>query len=330
MARIFYDSDVNPKAITGKKIAVIGFGSQGHAHSLNLKESGQDVVVGLRPGSANAAKAEAQGLEVATVPEASESADIIMVLVPDDRQAAVYEKDIKPGLKEGDALMFAHGFNIHYFQIVPPENVDVIMVAPKGPGPMVRKTYLDGQGVPSLIAVEQDFTGEAFDRGLAYAQGIGATRAGVLMTTFAEETETDLFGEQAVLCGGVSELIKAGFDTLVDAGYQPEVAYFECLHELKLIVDLIHYHGISGMRERVSDTAEYGDMTRGPRIVNEDVRDEMELILSEIQTGEFATEWVLENRANRATFNTLQRLESRHLIEEVGRELRGMMPWLSE
>jgi ketol-acid reductoisomerase len=330
MAKIFYDSDVKPEALTGKKIAVIGYGSQGHAHSLNLKDSGHDVVVGLRPGSPSAAKAEEQGLKVTSVADAAKAADVIMVLVPDDRQAAVYESDIKPGLEKGNALMFAHGFNIHYFQIVPPKDVDVMMVAPKGPGPIVRRTYVDGQGVPSLIAVEQDFTGNAFDVGLAYAQGIGATRAGVLMTTFAEETETDLFGEQAVLCGGVSELIKAGFDTLVDAGYQPEVAYFECCHELKLIVDLIHYHGITGMRERVSDTAEYGDMTRGPRVVDDSTRDEMEEILAEIQSGEFATEWVLENRANRAMFYSLQRAESRHLIEEVGRKLRGMMPWLNE
>jgi len=330
MAKIFYDSDVKPEALAGKKIAVIGYGSQGHAHSLNLMESGHDVTVGLRPGSPSAEKAEGQGLKVAPVADAAKGADVIMVLVPDDRQAAVYEADIKPGLEKGNALMFAHGFNIHYFQIVPPKEVDVMMVAPKGPGPMVRKTYVDGQGVPSLIAVEQDFTGNAFDVGLAYAQGIGATRAGVLMTTFAEETETDLFGEQAVLCGGVSELIKAGFDTLVNAGYQPEVAYFECCHELKLIVDLIHYHGISGMRERVSDTAEYGDMTRGPRVVDDSAREEMEEILAEIQSGEFATEWVLENTANRAMFYSLQRAESKHLIEEVGSKLRGMMPWMSE
>ena len=330
MAKIYYDNDVKPEALDGRKIAVIGFGSQGHAHAQNLRDSGLDVIVGLREDSASAGKAMAAGLSVGGVAEAAAAADIIALLVPDDQQARVYDEAVRPGLSSGNALLFAHGFNIHYNQIVPPEDVDVVMVAPKGPGVMVRQTYMEGNGVPSLIAVEQDASNKAFDRALAYARGIGATRAGVLETTFKEETETDLFGEQVVLCGGASELIKAGFDTLVAAGYQPEVAYFECLHELKLIVDLIHYHGISGMRARVSDTAEYGDLTRGPRIVNEATRDEMKRILGEIQSGRFATEWVLENRANRATFQTMRRVEAAHPLEEVGRRLRSMMTWLSK
>ena len=309
---------------------MIGFGSQGHAHAQNLNDSGMDVVVGIREGSASADRARAAGLEVAAVAEAAEAADVIALLIPDDQQALVYDEAIRPGLVRGNAILFAHGFNIHYNQIVPPVDVDVVMVAPKGPGVMVRRTFQEGNGVPSLIAVEQDFSGTALDCGLAYARGIGATRAGVLETTFAEETETDLFGEQAVLCGGASELIKAGFDTLVAAGYQPEVAYFECLHELKLIVDLIHYHGISGMRARVSDTAEYGDITRGPRVIDKNTREEMSRILDEIQSGRFATEWVLENSANRAMFQTMRRVEAAHPLEEVGKKLRSMMPWLSE
>ena len=330
MAKIYYDSDTDSEVLKGQKIAVIGFGSQGHAHAQNLAESGLDVVVGLREGSTSAEKVKAAGLAVASIGEAAGMADIIMMLVPDDRQGDIYKMEVRQGLKSGNALFFAHGFNIHYKQIVPPDDVDVIMVAPKGPGVMVRKMYLEGGGVPAVIAVQQDYTGMALHRGLAYAWGIGATKAGVIETTFAEETETDLFGEQAVLCGGVSELIKAGFDTLVEAGYQPEVAYFECLHELKLIVDLIHYHGISGMRARVSDTAEYGDMTRGKRIISPAVRQEMKQLLDEIQTGEFATEWVLENRADRASMTALRRLEAAHPLEDVGKRLRSMMTWLEE
>ena len=330
MAKIYYQSDVNREALEGQKIAVIGFGSQGHAHARNLHESGLDVIVGLREGSPSAPTAREAGLAVAEVADAAAMADLVALLIPDDRQAQVYDEAVRPGLKKGNTLLFAHGFNVHYNQIVPPGDVDVIMVAPKGPGVMVRQTYVEGNGVPSLIAVEQDYSGMAHQKGLAYADGIGATRAGVLETTFAEETETDLFGEQVVLCGGTAELIKAGFDTLVAAGYQPEVAYFECLHELKLIVDLIHYHGISGMRARVSDTAEYGDITRGPRIIDEETREEMKYILEEIQTGRFATEWVLENKANRASFQTMRRVEAAHPIEEVGRRLRSMMSWLSK
>lgn len=328
MARMYYEKDANPDLLKGQKIAVIGYGSQGKAHSQNLKDSGFDVVVGLREGSPSAASVKEAGLKVATIAEAAADADLIMVLIPDERQAKVFHEDILPGLKDGDALFFAHGFNIHFNQIKVPEFIDVVMVAPKGPGPMVRQVYTDGGGVPALIAVEQDYTGKALDRGLAYAYGIGATRAGLLETTFKEETETDLFGEQAVLCGGTTELIKAGFDTLVEAGYQPEVAYFECLHELKLIVDLIHYEGISGMRYAISDTAEYGDISRGPRIVNEETRAEMRRILAEIQSGRFATEWILENQANRASFETMRKVEARHPLEEVGKKLRSMMSWL--
>jgi len=330
MATIYYEKDANPEALKGQKIAVIGYGSQGHAHSLNLKDSGMDVVVGLRDGSPSGDRAKGMGLTVLPVEEAAMVADIVMILIPDDRQAQVYRDSIRPGLKSGNALFFAHGFNIHYNQIVPPEDVDVIMVAPKGPGAMVRQVYDEGGGVPALIAVEQDYTGMALEKGLAYAMGIGAARAGVLETTFKEETETDLFGEQAVLCGGTSELIKAGFDTLVAAGYQPEVAYFECLHELKLIVDLIHNYGITGMRARVSDTAEYGDISRGPRVISPAVREEMRKILDEIQTGKFATEWVLENQANRASFATMRKVESEHPLEPLGKKLRSMMSWLKK
>ncbi len=330
MATMYYEKDADLEAVKGRKIAVIGYGSQGHAHSLNLKDSGMDVVVGLRDGSPSARVASAAGLAVAPVAEAAASADMVMILIPDDRQARVYAESIKPGLESGNALLFAHGFNVHFNQIVPPEDVDVIMVAPKGPGAMVREVFTEGGGVPALIAVEQDFTGKALERGLAYAMGIGAARAGVLETTFKEETETDLFGEQAVLCGGTAELVKAGFDTLVEAGYQPEVAYFECLHELKLIVDLIHYYGISGMRARVSDTAEYGDITRGPRVISPEVRAEMKKILGEIQSGAFATEWVLENQANRASFATMRKVEASHPLEALGVKLRSMMSWLQK
>ncbi|MFH1149670.1 MAG: ketol-acid reductoisomerase [Actinomycetota bacterium] len=330
MTKVYYDDDARLELLKDQVIAVIGYGSQGRAHGRNLRDSGLEVVVGLRPESPNIEAAKGDGLDVAMVEEAAQAADIVMMLVPDDIQARVYREFIRQGLKSGNALFFAHGFNIHFNQIVPPEDVDVIMVAPKGPGPMVRQVYEEGGGVPALVAVYQDYSGMALERGLAYAKGIGATRAGVLETTFAEETETDLFGEQAVLCGGCTALIKAGFETLVEAGYQPEVAYFECLHELKLIVDLIHYQGLSGMRNAISDTAEYGDLTRGPRVINEDVRAEMKRILEEIQSGRFASEWVLENQANRATMQALRAREAAHPIEELGARLRGMMSWLKK
>ncbi len=327
---MLYEKDADLHLLDGKTVAVIGFGSQGHAHSQNLRDSGVKVVVAEAPGSAAWDRAAAAGFEVMTANAAAALADVIMMVVPDQTQKVVYETAIRENLKEGDMLMFAHGFNIHFNQIVPPKFVDVTMIAPKGPGHLVRRVYTEGGGVPALIAVYQDATGQAFQKALAYAAGIGACRAGVIETTFKEETETDLFGEQAVLCGGVSELVRAGFETLVDAGYQPEIAYFECLHELKLIVDLIYEHGISGMRYSISDTAEYGDMTRGKRIINEDVREEMEVILEEIQTGEFAREWILENMAGRPVYNAIKREESEHMIEVVGRELRSMMPWLGK
>jgi ketol-acid reductoisomerase len=325
---MLYEKDADLHLLDGKTVAVIGFGSQGHAHSQNLRDSGVKVVVAEAPGSAAWGRAAAAGFEVLTANAAAAIADVIMMVVPDQTQKVVYESAIRDNLKDGDMLMFAHGFNIHFSQIVPPKNVDVTMIAPKGPGHLVRRVYTEGGGVPALIAVYQDATGKARDKALAYAYGIGALRAGVIETTFKEETETDLFGEQAVLCGGVSELIRAGFETLVDAGYQPEIAYFECLHELKLIVDLIQEHGISGMRYSISDTAEYGDMTRGKRIISEDVREEMQIILEEIQTGEFAREWILENMAGRPVYNAIKREESEHEIEIVGRQLRAMMPWL--
>ncbi len=328
MAEIFYDADADLGLLKDKKVAVLGFGSQGHAHALNLHDSGVEVIVGLRPGSSSREKAERAGLKVMDMKDAAREADLVMMLVPDQHHKTVYEDCVKEGLREGNALFFAHGFNVHYRQVIPPENVDVVMVAPKGPGHMVRRTYQQGSGVPSLVAVYQDYTGKALQLGLAYAKGLGATRAGVILTTFEEETETDLFGEQCVLCGGVTELIKAGFDTLVEAGYQPEVAYFECLHELKLIVDLIYEGGIARMRDSISDTAEYGDMTRGKRIIDARVREEMRRILEEIQTGEFAREWILENQAGRPVFSALRRLEAKHPIEEVGRKLRSMMSWL--
>ncbi|MEJ5185578.1 MAG: ketol-acid reductoisomerase [Candidatus Geothermincolales bacterium] len=330
MTEIYYDADADLGLLRGKKVAVLGFGSQGHAHALNLHDSGVDVIVGLRPGSPSREKAEKAGLRVMDMAEAAREADLVMMLVPDQHHKEVYEQCVRGALKEGDALFFAHGFNIHYRQVIPPEWVDVVMVAPKGPGHMVRRMFQQGSGVPSLVAVHQDYTGRALQLGLAYAKGLGATRAGVIRTTFEEETETDLFGEQCVLCGGVTELIKAGFDTLVEAGYQPEVAYFECLHELKLIVDLIYEGGIARMRDSISDTAEYGDMTRGKRIIDGRVREEMKRILREIQTGEFAREWILENQAGRPSFSALRRLEAKHPIEEVGRKLRSMMSWLRE
>jgi len=330
VVKIYYDADADLQYLQGKKIAVLGYGSQGHAHALNLKDSGIDVIVGLRKESQSWSKAQNDGLEVKTVAEASLEADVIMIVLPDETQAEVYKNEIAPGLKEGNALLFAHGFNIHFKQIVPPANIDVLMVAPKGPGHLLRRLYVNGQGMPGLLAIEQDYSGKARDLGLAYAKGIGCAKAGVIETSFKEETETDLFGEQCVLCGGVTSLIKAGFETLVEAGYQPEMAYFECLHEMKLIVDLIYEGGLSNMRYSISDTAEYGDLTRGPRIITETTKEEMRKILKEIQEGEFAKEWILENKANRPQFNALRNRDRNHLIEEVGGKLRSMMPWLQK
>ncbi|HUQ40604.1 MAG TPA: ketol-acid reductoisomerase [Acidimicrobiales bacterium] len=329
MTSIYYEKDADAALITARKVAVIGYGSQGHAHALNLKDSGVDVRVGLREGSGSRAKAEAAGLKVTTVAEAASEADLIMILLPDTEQKAVYEADIAPHLQDGDALFFAHGFNIHFDQIHPPAGVDVGMVAPKGPGHLVRRTFETGGGVPALIAVSQDASGKAKELALSYANAIGAARAGVLETTFEEETETDLFGEQVVLCGGVTELVMAGFETLVDAGYQPESAYFECLHELKLIVDLMYEGGIAVMRFSISDTAEYGDVTRGPRIVTSETRAEMRRILDEIRSGKFAEEWIAENRSGRKNFDALREKGAAHPIEKVGTELRAMMPWIS-
>jgi ketol-acid reductoisomerase len=328
MAEIYYEDDADLTLLDGKTVAVIGYGSQGHAHALNLRDSGVQVVVGLREIDPDRAKAEEAGFKVLSMDEAAAAGDIIVMLVPDQFQQQVYQKNVEPGLEEGNALFFAHGFNIHFSQIIPPENVDVIMVAPKGPGHIVRRMYEEGSGVPSLVAVQQDYTGRALDIGLAYAKGLGAARAGVIRTTFEEETETDLFGEQCVLCGGATELIRAGFDTLVEAGYQPEIAYFECLHEMKLIVDLIYEGGISYMRYSISDTAEYGDLTRGSRIITEETRQEMRRILEEIVSGEFAREWILENQAGRPVYNALRRRDKAHIIEQVGKELRSMMSWL--
>ena len=325
---MYYDKDANLDLIKDKTVAVVGYGSQGHAHSLNLKESGVNVVVGLREDSSSWQTAEKAGLKVMPVADAAQEGDLVMILTPDHSQAETYREEIAPGLTGGNVLMFAHGFNIHFNQIVPPADVDVIMVAPKGPGHLVRRQYTEGRGVPALIAIHQDASGQAEQIALAYAKGIGATRAGVIETTFAEETETDLFGEQVVLCGGASELVRAGFETLVQAGYQPEIAYFECLHELKLIVDLMYEKGITGMRFSISDTAEYGDITRGKRIINEDTRAEMRKILKEIQNGEFATEWILENKAGRPSFNAVQRREAHHQIEIVGKKLRSLMSWI--
>ncbi len=328
--KVYKDGDADLLILKDKVIAVLGYGSQGHAHALNLRDSGLNVIVGVREGGRGWKKAKEHGFDPLPVKEACEKADIIMILLPDQTQPEIYKKDIEPGLKPGKMLLFAHGFNIHFNQIVPPKDVDVAMVAPKGPGHLVRREFEKGAGVPCLVAVHQDATGEAFKKALAYAKGIGGTRAGVIETTFKEETETDLFGEQVVLCGGVSALIKAGFETLVEAGYQPEVAYFECLHELKLIVDLIYEGGLAFMRYSISDTAEYGDLTRGHRIINEQVRAEMKKILKEIQSGEFAREWILENQAGRPVLNALRRKEREHLIEEIGKKLRAMMPWIKK
>ena len=330
MARMYYDEDANLDLLAGKTIAIIGYGSQGHAHALNLKDSGLNVIVGLYPGSKSVAKAQAAGLTVKNVADAANAADFIMILLPDEVQKTIYKNEIEPNLEEGNVLAFAHGFNIHFGQVVPPANVDVVMVAPKGPGHLVRRTYESGEGVPALFAVYQDASGQARDRAMAYAKGIGGSRAGVLETTFREETETDLFGEQAVLCGGLSALIKAGFETLVEAGYQPELAYFECLHEVKLIVDLVVEGGLAKMRDSISNTAEYGDYTRGPRIVTEQTKAEMQKILSEIQSGQFAREFVLENQSGKPGFTAMRRKEAEHKIEEVGKDLRAMFSWLKK
>ncbi|WP_059103884.1 ketol-acid reductoisomerase [Shouchella shacheensis] len=327
MAKVYYNGDVNEGVLQGKTVAVIGYGSQGHAHAQNLRESGVQVVVGLRQGK-SFEKAQQDGFNVYSVKEASAQADVIMLLLPDEHQPDVYKNEIEPELAAGNALVFAHGFNIHFNQIVPPDNVDVFLAAPKGPGHLVRRTFTEGAGVPALIAVYQDATGQAKDIALAYAKQIGAARAGVLETTFKEETETDLFGEQAVLCGGTSALVKAGFETLVEAGYQPEIAYFECLHELKLIVDLMYEGGLEYMRYSISDTAQWGDFQAGPRIVTEETKKEMQNILSDIQTGKFAKGWILENKLNRPEYNAINESEKHQQLEVVGRELREMMPFV--
>jgi len=330
MANIYYDDDANLQLLSGKKIAVLGYGSQGHAHALNAKESGLDVIVGLREGSASWSQAEQAGLRVATVAEAAAEGDVVMVLLPDEVQGRIYREEIAPGLQAGDTLAFAHGFNVQFHQVVPPEGVDVIMVAPKGPGHLVRRVYAEGAGVPCLIAVHVDATGEAKARALAYAKAIGGTRGGALETTFQEETETDLFGEQAVLCGGVTELMQAGFDTLVQAGYQPEIAYFECVHEMKLIVDLIYEGGFEKMRHSVSNTAEYGDYRTGKRMVTEETRAEMRRVLSEIQTGRFAHEFLLENQVGQPRLKTERAASDRSQVAEVGQRLRKMMSFIEQ
>jgi ketol-acid reductoisomerase len=329
-ATIYYDKDANLDLLKKRKVAVIGYGSQGHAHALNLRDSGVDVRVGLAAASKSKAKAEGAGLRVVTVAEAAKEADLVMVLLPDQTAKAVYEAEIAPHMTKGKALLFAHGFNVHFGQVRAPSDVDVLLVAPKGPGHLVRRQYQDGRGIPCLVAVHQDASGQAKQVGLAYAKGIGGTRAGVLETTFKEETETDLFGEQAVLCGGASALVKAGFEVLVEAGYQPESAYFECLHELKLIVDLMYEGGLAWMRHSISDTAEYGDYTRGPRVVTDQTKDEMRKILKEIQGGHFAKEFILENQLGRPVFDKLREAEKDHPIEEVGKRLRDMMSWIRE
>ncbi|WP_164668026.1 ketol-acid reductoisomerase [Virgibacillus doumboii] len=329
MSKVLYEKDIQKEVLQGKKIAVVGYGSQGHAHAQNLRDSGYDVVVGLRPGKSQQ-KAQADGFEVQSVADAVQVADVVMVLLPDEHQTAVYEESIKPNLQAGNAMAFAHGFNVHFNQIVPPSDVDVFLVAPKGPGHLVRRTFEEGAGVPALYGVYQDVTGNAKGLSLAYAQGIGAARAGVLETSFQEETETDLFGEQTVLCGGLTSLIKAGFETLTDAGYQPEVAYFECMHEVKLIVDLLYEGGLENMRYSVSDTAQWGDFVSGPRVVNDETKERMREVLSEIQSGEFAKGWILENKANRPQFYAMNAKENQHPIEKVGKELRALMPFVKQ
>ncbi len=327
MAKIYYQQDCNLALLEGKTIAIIGYGSQGHAHALNLKDSGLKVIIGLYEGSKSWAKAEAAGFEVYTAAEAAKRADIIMILINDEKQAKLYKESIEPNLKPGNALMFAHGFCIHFGQIIPPKDVDVMMVAPKGPGHTVRSQYLEGQGVPCLMAVHQDATGKAKDLALAYALGIGGARAGVLETTFREETETDLFGEQAVLCGGVTALMKAGFEVLVEAGYDPANAYFECIHEMKLIIDLINESGFAGMRYSISNTAEYGDYITGPKIITEETKNAMRKVLKDIQDGTFAKNWLLENQIGCPHFNAMRKIEAEHPLEKVGAELRNMMSW---
>ncbi|MFD1362499.1 ketol-acid reductoisomerase [Lentibacillus salinarum] len=329
MANVLYEQDIQTGVLQAKKIAVVGYGSQGHAHALNLRESGYDVVVGLRAGKSQQ-KAEDDGFTVKPVAEAVNESDVVMVLLPDEHQTRVYEESIKPNLQAGNAIAFAHGFNIHFSQIVPPSDVDVFMVAPKGPGHLVRRTYEEGGGVPSLYAVYQDVTGSAKELALAYSQGIGSARAGVLETSFQEETETDLFGEQAVLCGGLTSLVKAGFETLTNAGYQPEVAYFECLHEMKLIVDLMYEGGLENVRYSISDTAQWGDFVSGKRVVNDETKERMQEILEDVQSGEFARGWILENQANRPQFNAINARENSHQIEQVGRELRDLMPFVKQ
>lgn len=329
MTKVYYNGDINEAVLANKTVAIIGYGSQGHAHALNLRESGVNVVVGLRPGK-SFDQATADGFDVKTVREASAAADIIMILLPDEYQTAVYKEEIEPVLEEGNALAFAHGFNVHFNQITPPANVDVFLAAPKGPGHLVRRTYEQGAGVPALFAIYQDYTSQAKDIALAYAKGVGAGRAGILETTFREETETDLFGEQAVLCGGTAELVKAGFETLVEAGYQPEIAYFECLHELKLIVDLMYEGGLAGMRYSISDTAQWGDYVSGPRVITAETKARMKDVLTDIQTGKFAKGWLQENQLNRPEFTAITRRESEHQLEVVGKELRALMPFIKQ
>ncbi|KZE64490.1 ketol-acid reductoisomerase [Fictibacillus phosphorivorans] len=327
MAKVYYENELTNDVLKNKKVAVVGYGSQGHAHALNLKDSGYDVVVGVREGR-SFEEAVKDGFDVYPVREAARIADVVMVLLPDERQPEVYKNEILPELSAGNALVFAHGFNVHYHQVVPPQDVDVFLVAPKGPGHLVRRTFEAGEGVPALFAVYQDATGTARETALSYAKGIGSARAGVLETSFQEETETDLFGEQAVLCGGLSSLVKAGFETLTEAGYQPEVAYFECLHELKLIVDLMYEGGLEGMRYSISDTAQWGDFQSGPRVIDERVKESMKEVLKDVQSGEFAKGWILENQANRPVFHVVNNREKNHPIEKVGRELREMMPFV--
>ncbi|WP_280146239.1 ketol-acid reductoisomerase [Bacillus amyloliquefaciens] len=329
MVKVYYNGDIKENVLAGKKVAIIGYGSQGHAHALNLKESGIDVIVGVRQGK-SFTQAQEDGHQVFSVREAAAQADIVMVLLPDEQQQKVYEAEIKDELTAGKSLVFAHGFNVHFHQIVPPADVDVFLVAPKGPGHLVRRTYEQGAGVPALFAIYQDVSGEAKDTALAYAKGIGGARAGVLETTFKEETETDLFGEQAVLCGGLTALVKAGFETLTEAGYQPELAYFECLHELKLIVDLMYEEGLAGMRYSISDTAQWGDFVSGPRVVDAKVKESMKQVLTDIQNGTFAKEWIVENQVNRPRFNAINASENEHQIEKVGRQLREMMPFVKQ
>jgi ketol-acid reductoisomerase len=330
MAKIFYQEDCNLSLLEGKTVAVIGYGSQGHAHALNAKESGVHVIIGLYEGSSSWAKAEAAGFEVYTAAEAAKKADVIMILINDEKQAKMYKESIEPNLEPGNTIMFAHGFAIHFGQIIPPKDVDVVMIAPKGPGHTVRSQYKEGQGVPCLIAVSQDATGKAHDLGLAYSLAIGGARAGVLQTTFREETETDLFGEQAVLCGGVTQLMKTGFEVLVEAGYEPESAYFECIHEMKLIVDLVNESGFAGMRYSISNTAEYGDYITGPKIITEDTKKAMKQVLKDIQEGVFARNWLLENQIGCTNFLAMRRRESEHQLEKVGSELRKMMSWTNK